>query len=76
MSITEPVSLGEGKYLITLNARGGFKSDGELLTKTIESAQEFCAQQGKEAKILDRENEGVQGWTPQRNEITFECVDK
>lgn len=76
VSVTEPVSMGEGKYLITLNARGGFKSDGELLAKTIGSAQEFCGREGKEAKILGTENDGVQGWTPQTNQITFECIEK
>jgi len=41
VTMTEPVSMGEGRYLITLNARGGFESDGSLLSKSIEKANQF-----------------------------------
>jgi hypothetical protein len=33
VSVTQPVAIGEGRYLITLNARGGLTSDGELLER-------------------------------------------
>jgi hypothetical protein len=49
VTVTEPVSMGENRYLITLNARGGFQSDGELLTQSINHANDFCARQGKRA---------------------------
>jgi len=76
VTITEPVSIGEGRYMIALNARGGFRSDGKLLSQSIEKANQFCATQEKEAKILNTENSGVQMWTPQNNQVIFECLSK
>lgn len=73
VSITDPVAMGEGRYMITLNARGGFSNDGELLTQSINKANEFCFANGKEAKILETSHSGVQMWTPQNNQVVFTC---
>jgi hypothetical protein len=74
VSTTEPVSMGENRYLITLNARGGLQSNGELLTRTIEKANEFCQRQRRRAEILKTQTSGVQMWTPQNNQVVFSCV--
>jgi hypothetical protein len=73
VSTTEPVSMGENRYMITLNARGGLQSDGELLSHTIEKANEFCRQQGRRAEIVTTQTSGVQMWTPQNNQVVFSC---
>lgn len=31
VTVTDPVPMGEGRYMISLNARGGFQNNGELL---------------------------------------------
>ena len=73
VSVTEPVSMGDGRYMITLNARGGFSNDGELLSQSITRANTFCASKGQEAEILDTQHSGVQMWTPQNNQVVFRC---
>ncbi len=73
VSMTEPVSMGENKYMITLNAHGGFQSDGELLTRSVQKANEFCQAQGRKAEIIKTETGGVQMWTPQHNQVVFSC---
>ena len=73
VTITDPVAVGENKYLITLNARGGFQSDGQLLTESIAKANSFCQAQGRRAEITNTEVSGVQMWTPQNNQVYFSC---
>ncbi|WP_146166013.1 hypothetical protein [Stenotrophobium rhamnosiphilum] len=72
--MTDPVSMGENRYLVTLNARGGFQSDGELLSRSITKANEFCQAKGLRAEIADTKNTGVQMWTPQNNQVIFSCI--
>ena len=74
VNMTEPVSMGENKFMITLNARGGFQSDGELLSRTIQRANEFCRNQGRKAEITNTQTSGVQMWTPQNNQVAFTCI--
>lgn len=74
VTITDPVPMGEGRYMITLNARGGFTGNGELLTKTIGKANAYCANQGLTAVIVTTDTTGVQMWTPQNNQVVFRCV--
>ena len=73
VTVTAPVSMGDGRYLITLNARGGLTGDGELLSQSIAKAQEFCTVKGQTAEIMDTKNSGVQMWTPQNNQVIFRC---
>lgn len=73
--MTPPVSMGEGRYMISLNANGGFQGDGELLAKTITRANDFCAGQGgMQADVLSSHTSGVQMWTPQNNQVVFRCI--
>ena len=74
VTVTPPVSMGGGRYMLTLNARGGFQSNGALLAQTIQQANTFCATQGKTANVLSTQSTGVQMWTPQDNQVVFECV--
>jgi hypothetical protein len=74
VSVTKPIDLGNGSYMISLNAHGGFHGDGALLQETIEHAQAFCAQSGKRAVIESEQHGGVQMWTPQDNQVTFHCA--
>ena len=74
VSTTEPVSVGNGSFMIATNARGGMRSDGDLTADTIRQAHDFCRRQGKtEAVVEDTANKGVQGWTPQNARVTFHC---
>ncbi|MDO9334973.1 MAG: hypothetical protein Q7T61_01100 [Caulobacter sp.] len=70
---TEPVSLGDGRYMIATTTRGGLKSNGELKAGTIQAAQAFCSKDGKKAVIADASARGAQGWTPQNTEVVFTC---
>ena len=74
VTMTEPVSMGENRYMLTLNARGGFQSDGELLSRSIQKANEFCQLKGRKAEIANTQTSGVQMWTPQNNQVVFTCV--
>ena len=74
VTVTDPVSIGDNKYLLTLNARGGFQSDGELLTQSVQKANSFCQAQGRRAEITNTNTSGVQMWTPQNNQVYLSCV--
>lgn len=75
VTMTDPTPIGEGRYMVTLNAHGGFQSDGELLKQSITQANSFCNQQnGQIADVLNTSNGGTQGWTPQHNQVIFRCV--
>lgn len=73
---TEPVSMGEGRYMIGVNARGGFSSNSELLADTIQRANAFCATMNKEAVVENTNTRGAQGWTPQDAQVVFRCVER
>lgn len=74
VSTIEPVSMGEGIYMIATNARGGFKSDAELSADTIRAAHAYCVRIGKkEAVVQSAANSGTQGLTPQNAQVTFKC---
>ena len=74
VTMTEPVSMGENRYMLTLNARGGFQSDGALLSQSIQKANEFCRLKGQRAEIANTQTSGVQMWTPQNNQVVFKCI--
>jgi hypothetical protein len=73
---TAPVSMGEGRYMIGVNARGGFSSNSQLLADTIRRANEFCAAMNKDAVVENTNTRGAQGWTPQDAQVVFRCVDR
>jgi len=73
VTVTDPVQMGNNRYMVTLNARGGFQSDGELLTHSIQRANEFCSAKGAHAEVENTETKGVQMWTPQNNQVVFSC---
>jgi hypothetical protein len=74
VTVTDPVSMAENRYMITLNAHGGFQSDGELLSRSVQRANQFCQAQGLRAEIASTQTGGVQMWTPQHNQVLFSCV--
>lgn len=71
---TSPIALGQDRYMLGVNARGGFSSNSQLLADSIQRAHDFCANMGKRAVIESTHTTGVQGWTPQDNQVTFACV--
>ena len=74
VSMSQPVAVGKDTYLITLNARGGFQSDGDLLTQSIERAREFCTSRQRTMEVQSTDVSGTQGWTPQNNRVVFKCL--
>ncbi len=72
---TAPVSMGNDRYMIGVNARGGFSSNSELLAATVQRAQAFCSSMNKQAIVDDTNTSGSQGWTPQDAQVVFRCVD-
>ncbi len=75
VTVTKPVPMGDDKYMLSLNARGGFNNNGELLKDSIERANAFCREKGLYAHILQTEVSGVQMWTPQGNQVVFKCLE-
>jgi len=76
VSITQPVAIGKDTYMVTLNARGGFQSDGELLNKSIADARNFCTSLGRDLEVQSTQTSGTQMWTPQNNRVVFKCVER
>jgi hypothetical protein len=76
VSTTDPVGVGPDTFMVTLNARAGLKSDGELLSQSIQQANAFRSRTGRIAEVLDSKTSGTQGWTPQNNQVVFKCVAK
>jgi hypothetical protein len=74
VTVTDPVPVGKDNYMIGLGARGGFSSDAELLAQTIRTAGAFCASQHRGVEVQSTNASGVQGWTPQSNQVFFKCV--
>lgn len=72
---TAPVSMGEDRYMIGTNARGGFSSNSQILAETIQRAQAFCATMNKRAVVENTNTSGSQGWTPQDAQVVFRCVE-
>jgi hypothetical protein len=74
VTLTEPVQMGKDTYMLTTHARGGFNSDGALMTQAIAKAGDFCASKGLQVFVQSKQQKGVQGWTPQDNQIIFLCL--
>jgi hypothetical protein len=66
--------MGDDRYMIGVNARGGFSSNSELLADTIQRANTFCGSMNKRAVVENTNTSGAQGWTPQDAQVTFRCV--
>jgi hypothetical protein len=66
--------MGKDTYMLTTHARGGFNSDGELTTQAIAKAGDFCASKGLQVLVQSEQHKGVQGWTPQDNQVVFLCL--
>jgi uncharacterized protein YceK len=58
-----------GTYMVTTS--GHYKSWSEMKASCIKRANEFCAVQKKQMKVIDWETHGVRGWLPQETELTF-----
>jgi hypothetical protein len=74
VNVTSPVLAGKDTYMMGLGARGGLSSDAELLAKTIQSAGAFCTSQHRVVQVVSTSSNGVQGWTPQSNQVLFKCL--
>ena len=72
-SITPVTSLGNGKYMVAYQRRGGFDSWTEVKAGAIQQANAYCAQQGKSAEVENADEQGARGWTPMNVEVTFTC---
>jgi hypothetical protein len=73
VTLTDPVPAGPDTYMIGLGARGGFTNDAELLAQTIKAAGAFCRTQHRIVAVQSTNASGVQGWTPQSNQVFFKC---
>lgn len=72
---SDPIAMGNGSYMLGVNARGGFQSNNLLLSRTIERANNFCSLHGKTAEVESAQATGVQGWTAQDSQVVFRCVE-
>lgn len=74
VTMTEPVQVGTDSYMIGLSARGGMAGGAELLAQTMRAAGAFCGRQGRHMELQGSNTTGIQGWTPQDNQVFFRCV--
>lgn len=74
-SVSNVVPAGSGTYMVGSEVRGGFSSWAEVRALTLNRANEYCANQGKEMEQVDSKTRGARGWTPQEAELTFRCID-
>jgi hypothetical protein len=74
VTMPAPVLIGPDTYMLGLGARGGFSSDADLLALTMRTAGAFCASQRRTLEVQSYSASGVQGWTPQSNQVSFRCV--
>lgn len=70
-----PVPMGNDRFMVSVNARGGGRSNSTLLAQTIERANAYCSATGKSAVVENSTTSGVQGWTPQDAQVVFQCVE-
>lgn len=74
VSVTAPVLAGKDTYMIGLGARGGFSSDAELMSQSVQAAGTFCTAQHRVVQVISTTASGTQGWTPQSNQVLFRCM--
>jgi hypothetical protein len=72
-SITDVVRIGENKYTVGSQVRGGFSSWAEVKQLALKRANDYCAGRGEELINSDVQTHGARGWTPQEAEVTFQC---
>ena len=70
---SEVSPLGNGRYMVGAQVRGGFSSWTEVKQMSLKKAAEYCSSQGKEMVAEDLGTNGVRGWTPQESNLTFSC---
>lgn len=75
-TVSEVTPTGPNTYMVGSNAHGGFTSDVEVKALAIHRANDFCAGQGKTAKVTESHSTGTQMWTPQNAEVQFTCLEK
>ncbi len=73
-SVSPVAPLGDGKYMVGYEVRGGLTSWSEVKAQALLQAQTFCTGQGKQPEVLDIKTRGARGWSPQNAEVTFKCV--
>lgn len=72
---SEVVKTGPDTYLVIGHSDSGLHS-GQGPIVAAKRANEFCASQGREAKIIDRQTRGIPGLTQMDTDVTFECIAK
>lgn len=71
---SDVVPIGEGRYFVGYQVRGGMTSWGEVKASAIKQATSFCASKGLKVDVINVETHGAQGWTPQNADVTFRCM--
>jgi len=74
VNVSDPISVGPGRYMITLEANSGLQSQSDLLTKSIEKATAFCVAKGLKFNMESNQVSGLQGLSHQSNQVFFTCV--
>jgi hypothetical protein len=72
-SVSDVTPLGDGRYTVGSEVRGGLTSWAQVRQMAVEKAMAFCASNGKEISGTSISTEGTQGWTPQSAQVTFAC---
>lgn len=73
-SSTGPISLGQGKYLIS-DTNGLYLKGGAVLKDILEEAKTFCAGQGKDVLVHDIKTINSSAVEDAGADLIFSCKD-
>jgi lipoprotein len=73
-SSTSPISLGQGKYLIS-DTNGLYLKGGAVLKDILEEAKTFCTGQGKEVLVHDIKTINSSAVEDAGADLIFSCKD-
>lgn len=73
-TMTNVTPVGQDRYMVGYQVRGGLTSWGEVKERAVLKATEFCTAKSQKIEVLNIETSGAQGWSPQNADVTFKCV--
>ncbi len=73
---SEIVPYGKDTYMLSSDDIWGGHSGGSLQVKAAQSANAFCAKQGKQFIVRNTGTQGLQGWTPTSSTLIFSCISE
>jgi len=73
-STTDPIRVGDNRYMISTTAYTGFSSPAGQVQRAMDDANDFCHKRGKVAQLQSDHAQGQPAYTPVTQNVTFSCV--